>query len=77
MTLAGIIVILLLYAHDIVLTAICPFDLDKQLRTLKELCSNMGLIVNTNKTKVMIIKSRKDTYANFVYDNNNSRRKFF
>ena len=28
------------------------------------------MTVNTNKTKVMIIKS-KDTSANFVYDNNN------
>ena len=31
----------------------------------------MGMTVNTNKTKVMIIKSKKDTYANFVYENNN------
>ena len=29
----------------------------------------MGMTVNTNKTKFMIIKSKKDTYANFVYDN--------
>ena len=29
----------------------------------------MGMIVNTDKTKNMIIKSKKDTYANFVYDN--------
>ena len=31
----------------------------------------MGMIVNTNKTKVMIIKSKKDTYANSIYDNKN------
>ena len=31
----------------------------------------MGMTVNTDKTKVMIIKSKKDTYANFVYDNSN------
>ena len=30
----------------------------------------MGMTINTDKTKVMIIKS-KDTYTNFVYDNNN------
>ena len=47
-----------------------PFDFNKQLRTLEDFFSNMGMIVNTNKTKVMILKS-KDTYANFVYDNNN------
>jgi len=29
------------------------------------------MIVNTDKTKVMIIKSKKETYANFMYDNNN------
>ena len=31
----------------------------------------MGMTVNTNKTKVMIMKSKKDTYPNFVYDNSN------
>ena len=31
----------------------------------------MGMTVNTNKTKIMIIKSKKDTYANFIYDNRN------
>ena len=31
----------------------------------------MGMTANTNKTKFMIIKSKKDTYANFVYDNRN------
>ena len=42
----------------------CPSDLDKQLRNLKDFFSNMGLIVNTDKTKTMIIKSNKNTYAN-------------
>ena len=31
----------------------------------------MGMIVNTDKTKITIIKSKKDTYANFIYDNRN------
>jgi hypothetical protein len=31
----------------------------------------MGMPVNTDKTKVMIIKSHKITYYTFVYDNNN------
>ena len=31
----------------------------------------MGTTVNTDKTKIMIIKSKKDTYANFIYDNRN------
>jgi hypothetical protein len=30
----------------------------------------MGMILNTNKKKVMIIKYKRITYNNFVYDNN-------
>ena len=37
MILAGIVVILLLYADDIVLLARCPSDLDKQLKFLKKI----------------------------------------
>ena len=29
------------------------------------------MTVNTNKTKIMMIKSKKETYANFIYDNRN------
>lgn len=70
-TLAGIVIILLLYVDDIVLLARIPSHLHRQLRFLNDLCSNMGMSVNTDKTKVMIIKSKKDTYANCFYDNNN------
>ena len=69
--LAGIVFILLLYVDDIVLMARCPSDLDKQLRLHKYFCSTMGMTVNIDKTKIIIIKFKKDTYANFVYDNNN------
>ena len=31
----------------------------------------MGMIVNTDKKKIMIIKYKKYTYANFIYDNRN------
>ena len=31
----------------------------------------MGMTVNTDKKKIMIIKSMKDTYENFIYDNRN------
>ena len=31
----------------------------------------MSMIVKTNKKKIMIIKSKKDTYGNFIYDNRN------
>ena len=66
MILDGIVIIILLYDDDIVLMARFPFDLDKQLRTLKYFCSNMGMAVNTGKTKVMIIKSKKDTQILFM-----------
>ena len=69
--LAGIVIILLFYPDDIVLLARCPSDLVKKLRLLKDFCSTMGMTVNTDKTKVMIIKSKKDTYTNFVYENSN------
>ena len=48
-----------------------PHDLEKQLRILKYVCSNMGMNVNIDKSKVMIIKSNKITYDTFVYENNN------
>jgi hypothetical protein len=70
-TLTGIVIILLLYAEYIVLMAMIPHDLGKKLRILKDFCSNMGMTFNTNKTKVMIIKSNNITYDTCVYDNNN------
>jgi len=70
-TLTSIVINLLLYADDIVLMARSPHDLENQQRILKDFCSNMGMTVNTDKTKVMIIKSNKITYDTFVYDNNN------
>ena len=57
------------YADDIVLMEMCPSDLDKQLIILKKICSNMGMTVSTDMTKIMITKSKKDTYTNFIYDN--------
>ena len=59
--------ILLLYADDIVLLERCPSDLDKQLNLLKDFCSTMGMTVNTDKTKVMIIKSKKAKFILILY----------
>jgi hypothetical protein len=70
-TLTGIVINLLLYSDDIILMARFPRDLENQLRILKDFCSNIGMTINTNKTKVMIIKSNKIPYDTFVYDNNN------
>jgi hypothetical protein len=71
--------IYLLYLHShfilkiirIILTARNPHDLENQLRILKDFFSNMGMTVNTDKTKFMVIKSNKITYYTFIYENNN------
>jgi hypothetical protein len=70
-TFTGIVINPLLYVDDIILMVKSPIDLGKKLRILKDFFSNMGMIVNTDKTNVMIIKSNKITYDTFVYDNNN------
>jgi hypothetical protein len=44
-----------------------PHDIENQLRILRDFLSNMGMTVNTNNTKVMIIKSN-----NITYDTRNS-----
>jgi hypothetical protein len=69
-TLTNIVIILLLYTNDIVFIVKSPYDLGKQLRILKDFYSRMDMIVNTNKMKVMIIKSKNITYDTFIYDNN-------
>ena len=71
LTLANIVIILLIYIDDIILMVRSPYDLDKQLRILKEFCYIMGMLVNTIKTKVMKIKSKRVTYTSFLYKNNN------
>jgi hypothetical protein len=69
-TLVGIIITLLLYPNDIVLMERSPYNLDMQLRILHDFYSNTGMTINTDKTKVMIIKSKKITYNTFIYSNN-------
>jgi hypothetical protein len=71
LTLTGIVIILLLYASDIFVMVMSPYYLDKQLRNLKGFFSSIGMIVNNDKMKVMIVKFEKITYDTFVYDNNN------
>jgi hypothetical protein len=44
-----------------------PHDLENQLRILKDFCSNMGMTVNTDKTKVMIIKSNLEEVNSYKY----------
>jgi hypothetical protein len=47
-----------------------PYDLGKKLIILKDFLFSMCMTMNTNKTKVMIIKSKRITYDIFVYDKN-------
>jgi hypothetical protein len=70
-TLTRIFINILLYVDDIILMAMSPHDIENQLRILKDFFSNMGMTVNTDKTKVMIIKSNKIPYDTFVYENKN------
>jgi hypothetical protein len=70
----GIFINLLHYADDIVLMERSPHDLENQLRILKDFFSNMGMTVNTDKTKVMIIKSNKIPYDTFVYEKTTWRK---
>jgi hypothetical protein len=65
-TFYAIVVILLLYADGIVLFGRIPFDLDKQLGFFNDFCFSSSILVNTNKTKFVIIKSKIMTYPNFV-----------
>jgi hypothetical protein len=70
-TLTDIVINLLLYVDDIILMARNPHDLENHLIILKDFCSNMGMTIYIDKTKVMIIKSNKITYDTFIYCNNN------
>jgi len=69
-TLSSIEIVILLYVVDIVVMTRNLYDLNNQLRILKEFFTSTCMIVNTEETKVMIIKSNKITYDTFLYDNN-------
>lgn len=68
--LASMVITLLLYVDDIFLLTKIHHDLDKQHKILHDHCSRMGMTINTDKTKVMIVKSKKINHDNFIYDNN-------
>ena len=71
--LIGLTITLLLYAYDVVLLERNPSNLENQLQILKDFCNKSTITMNTNKTKIMIIKSRNVTYPKFVYGNHNSK----
>ncbi|KAI5739178.1 hypothetical protein M8J77_015968 [Diaphorina citri] len=49
-------IILLLFADDLIIFADSKIDLQKKLETLKEFCQENFLILNTDKTKIMIFR---------------------
>ena len=63
---------LLIYADDIVLFAESALDLQSGLDILKDYCDKWKLIVNTNKTKVMIFRKggRNNNTEHFIYNGN-------
>jgi hypothetical protein len=59
------IVIILIYVDDIFIMEKSTYDLCKQLITIKDIFYSMGMTMNTEKTKVMIIESKRITYDYF------------
>ena len=46
------------------------YDFNKQFRILKDFCFGTGMLMDTNRMKVMVIKSQNITYVSFIYNNN-------
>ena len=55
--LAGIAIQILLYADDIVLISDSPEGLQRHLNSLKLFCTDKGLSISMNKTKVMVFNT--------------------
>ena len=68
-----IVVILLLFADDMVIFGKSPEELQTNLNMLYSYCSTWGLKVNTTKTKIVVFRKRGGLLQNenWVYDNNN------
>jgi hypothetical protein len=65
-TLANMHIWLLLFINDLVLTLELEVGLLQQLNALQQLCAEHGLIVNMEKTKVMVFNS-VDPCHEFVF----------
>ena len=61
-------VMLLLYADDVVLLAHSLEDAQKIMVALENLCLHSGLIVNGSKTKIMLIKTLNKEKACIMYN---------
>ena len=65
------VVKLLLYADDLILIAQTAKDLREHLKTLESFCHEVGMQVNTSKTKVIVFSLRKNQRdADFQFEGN-------
>jgi hypothetical protein len=65
--LANIAVKLLLYADDLALMSETPQGLQKQIDALSEFCTKQQLVINVNKTKVVVFEKCRNAAPEFTY----------
>jgi hypothetical protein len=65
--LADIVVKLLLYADDLALMSETPQGLQKQIDALSDLCVERQLVINVNKTKVVVFEKCRSAAPKFTY----------
>ena len=53
-----VMLLILLFADDMAIFGKTPEDLERSLDLLKVCCDNWGLNVNTEKTKIMVLRKR-------------------
>ena len=59
--------VIVLFADDMILFGDSHIDLQHRLDMLKSYCDRWGLIVNTEKTKVMVFRKRGNTIPNELW----------
>lgn len=67
LTLFDITLILLLFADDMVIFGSSQEDLQNSLNLLYEYCQKWGLVVNTDKTKVLILEKEAELIIEFTF----------
>ena len=67
-TLMGVMVLLLLYADDLILMSASASGLQKQLDALASFCEQRQLAVNLSKTKVVVFEKQRSAMCDFRLD---------
>jgi len=65
--LVDIVVKILLYVDDLALMSETPQGLQKQIDALSEFCVERQLVINVNKTKVVVFEKRRSATPKFTY----------